>query len=601
NRKCASVSLLLALTAMLGGCSGGGGGGGGNGPAPTVTLSANPSGTLAGQGSTLTWTSTNATSTTIDNGVGAVQLNGSGTVMPSQTTTYTITATGNGQQATASTKVTVSSITVFDGLAEDSSNTGETDIDPNGAVGTKQYTEYVNTEYQAYDKGTHAPVWSTPQPIGTPWTAIPQCAAASIRLDAVIIFDHLASRWVIAGKATRAEPYFFCIAVSKSDDLTTCASNPAGCWYAYSFDLDAVLGTNSHNPPHVYLPDWPKLGTGPDAYYATMDLNDPDASDQEVGVVACAFDRTSMLAGVAQSANLIQCQQDRSANLTSSTGVYLAHSLIPADVDGTTPPPAGRDEYMVSIQNPTLDLTTSSLINLWDFHVDWTIPSSTLTLTPQVPVDSYTPGCYTTIAPTVTSCVPEIPDPTQGAQKIDSVGDRLMPRFAYRNFGTYESFLVSHTVLTGMGSGQDATQTGVRWYEFRGSGTPTINQQGLISPDANYFRFLPSIAQDRVGNAAVGYSVSNPGTDPAIDFSYWNLPSATNPSEVIIFNGTAEEITPGGGNGQGKWGSYSSMTVDPVDDCTFWYVNEYWNPPAPGLSNTTFATKIANFKIPGCQ
>lgn len=592
NRPCASLLLLIGLIALLSSCSNGNGGG--SGAAPTVTLSASPTAIIAGQGVTLTWTTTNTSSAVIDNGVGSVQVNGSGTVMPTTTTTYTITATGNGQQATASVMVTVSPLTTFDGLVEDSSNTGETDIDPNGAVGTKQYMEYVNTEYQAYDKVTHAPVWSTPQPIGTPWAAIPQCAGSSIRLDAVIIFDHLASRWVIAGKATRTEPYFFCIAVSTTDDLTQCGSN---CWYAYSFDLDTALGTNSSGD--VYLPDWPKIGTGPEAYYATMDLNDPDAGDKEVGVVACAFDRTSMLAGAALSGNLMLCASDTSSNLMYN-GVYLAHSLIPADVDGTTPPPAGRDEYMASIQNPPPDdsTTTSSMFNLWDFHVDWTGMTASLTLASQPAVDPYTPGCYYAPSPTITICVPE---PSAGGigQKIDSVGDRFMPRFAYRNFGTYESWLVTHTIQTGKGTGQEATQTGIRWYELQGSGTPAVVQQGLISPDSNYYRFLPSIAQDKSGNAAVGYSVSNVGTDPAIDFSYWNLANKTSPAEVIIINGTGEEVSTG--NGQGKWGSYSSMTVDPVDDCTFWYVNEYWVPPASGQANSTFATRIANFKLPGCQ
>lgn len=597
-KKRLKVAALLGLTAIMAGCSSaaGGGGGGGNGPAPTVTLSATPAGTLTGQSATLTWTSANATSVVIDNGVGSVQLNGSGSVTPSATTTYTITATGNGQEARATAKVTVAPLTVFDGLAEDSTNAGQTDIDPNGAIGTKQYMEYVNTEYQAYDKVTHAPVWATPPQIGTPWANIAnsQCAGTGIQLDAVILFDRLASRWVIGAKTTRQQNYDFCIAVSNTDDLSSCASTPTSCWNAYAFNLDPALGTNSHG--HVFLPDWPKMGTWPDAYYATMDMNDPDNSDREVGIVACAFDRTNMLAGAAQSAlNPMQCVKDTSL---LDNGVYVGHSLIPADVDGTTPPPAGRDEFMVSIQNPPLDniTSTSNTFNLWDFHLDWT-GNSTLTRTSLALQNSYTPGCYNVSFPTITTCVPEPPANSIG-QKIDSVGDRLVPRFAYRNFGAYESFLISTSVQTGLGTGQDITQTGIGWYELRGSGTPAVFQQGMVAPDSNYYRFLPSLAQDHMGNAAVGYSVSNPGTDPAIDLSYWNLSTKTAPAEVIVFNGTAEEIS--SGNGQGKWGSYSSMTVDPVDDCTFWYVNEYWNQPA-GQLVPTFGTKIANFKIPACQ
>ena len=45
-----------------------------------------------------------------------------------------------------------------------------------------------------------------------------------------------------------------------------------------------------------------------------------------------------------------------------------------------------------------------------------------------------------------------------------------------------------------------------------------------------------------------------------------------------------------------RWGDYSSMTVDPADDCTFWYTQEYIK------TNGTFnwSTRIANFKFPTC-
>jgi len=176
-----------------------------------------------------------------------------------------------------------------------------------------------------------------------------------------------------------------------------------------------------------------------------------------------------------------------------------------------------------------------------------------------------------------------------------------MPRLAYRNFGSYESFLVSHTVQTGPGINgtQNGQQTGIRWYELRGSGTPAVYQSGTINPDSSLFRFLPSIAQDKVGNAAVGYSVSTAVTDPGIDFSFWSLPDATEPAEVTILNGTAEQVNPPP-TGSGQWGTYSSMTVDPVDDCTFWYVNEYWVLPT-GQTDSSWVTRIANFKIPTCQ
>jgi hypothetical protein len=565
-------------------------------PVPTVSLSASPATVFAGQVSTLTWSSTNATSVSIAPTVGSVALSGNSSVSPIQTTTYTATATGNGQQVTATATVTVSPVNSFDGLAE-GAGTASQDVDPNGAVGTKQFMEYVNTEYQAYAKSPpYAAVWSVPQPIGTPWQNgnIAQCSGADIDLDAVILFDRLASRWVIAGKAsTGGTAYYYCIAVSNTDDLSSASLT----WYAYVFNLTPYLTNGST----VYLPDWAKLATWPDAYYVTIDMFDTATVDADVGVFACALDRTDMLLG--QTMLTPQCFPGPDTLL--SNGIYLGHSLIPADVDGTTAPPAGRDEYMVSIENPTNDgvTTTSDTINLWDFHVDWTTPAnSSFTLTsPSPTVITYTPGCYLFVPgfPAITNCVPE-PAYEGTGQHIDSVGDRFMPRFSYRNFINtpgYESFLISHTVQTANNS-QNALQTGVRWYELRDTAlvTPSVYQAGTINPDNTVFRFLPSIAQDQDGNAAVGYSVSDSFTDPGINFSYWSLATPNAPSyEVSILNGNSEgeEITPTTGNG--AWGTYSSMTVDPEDDCTFWYVNEYW--PS---GNASWATRIAYFKMPTC-
>jgi hypothetical protein len=381
-----------------------------------------------------------------------------------------------------------------------------------------------------------------------------------------------------------------CIAVSSIDDLTSAT------WGAYSYKLEGNLGMDGSL---FDLPDWPKVGTWPDGYYIAMDEVD-QVLNQEVGVVVCAFDRPDILNN---PLNILP-PACLTIPATASTNLYLSHSLIPADVDGTTPPPTGRDEFMVSIENPPNDgsTMTSSTFNLWDFHVDWTAAPPTLTLVQQTTptVTAYTPGCYLYEAgnPSVTNCVPE--NRSNGSEIVDSVGDRFMPRFAYRNFGSYESFVVSHTVQTGPGASGTtpaAYQTGIRWYQLtdNGGGTPTVAQSGTINPDASLYRFLPSIAQDHSGNVAVGYSTSNAQSDPGINFSYWSLAGTTPtaPTEVTIINGTGEEVTPN--TGTGKWGSYSSMTVDPVDDCTFWYVNEYF------FTDNTWRTRIANFKLPGCQ
>jgi hypothetical protein len=276
---------------------------------------------------------------------------------------------------------------------------------------------------------------------------------------------------------------------------------------------------------------------------------------------------------------------------SSTNGWYLAHSLLPADIDGTTPPATGTPEAFVSIQNPSAGSTTSNSLNLWQFHVDWNTPTNSTFAGPTaLIVPSYQPGCYTTSQPTDTYCVPEASS-AQTKNRIDSVGDRLMHRFAFRQYPAYSSYLVSHDIQVTAGH----MQTGVRWYELR----PTNNvfslaNSGTISPDTTYFRFIPSIAQDKTGNAAVGYSGSSAAIHPAIAFSYFNLPRSSPPKEVLILEGTGDQ------ENSPHWGGYTSMTVDPTDDCTFWYVNEYLSANQTGTTHV-WKTRLAHFALPGCS
>src|SRR6185369_6841016 len=155
--------------------------------------------------------------------------------------------------------------------------------------------------------------------------------------------------------------------------------------------------------------DYPKLGVWPDAYYVTFNM----FTSFFVGPKACAYDRAKMLAGQAATQ---QCFQ-----LSSAYG-----SMLPGDLDGATPPPAGSP-------NPMLSLGSNSL-NLWRFHVDWSTPASTTLSGPvNLGVASFARACNGS------NCVPQ-PSTTQ---KLDSLGDRLMYRLAYRNFGDHESLVVN--------------------------------------------------------------------------------------------------------------------------------------------------------------
>lgn len=458
-------------------------------------------------------------------------------------------------------------------------------IDPNGAVGTKQYVEWVNGYYQAFDKTTFAKVWANPQAINNlKWgSTAPSCT--SIGVDTVILFDRLASRWIIGGHSPQvSNHYYSCVAISNTDDLK--ASNFA--WYTYQFDLTGCMGTNSSGK--LYYPDYTKLSTWLDGYYGSIDLEDPSLGYREVGIVAFVLDRANMLTG--STPRPMQCFR----NTSSNGSVYLAHSLEPADIDGTTAPPQGRDEFFISIQNPPPDgqSTTTNTMNLWDFHVDWNNSSNSTFTQSSLSVPTYTPGCYNVANVSYTFCVPEPSyNGSQVHNHIDSVGDRIMWRLAYRNFGSYESFLGSQTIQVGTGGNNvQKRQTGIAWFELRGSGVPTVFQTGIVNPDQTLYRFMPSIAQDKTANAAVGYSVSGVATHPGIRASWFSLSSPA-PTEISLQAGKADEK-----NAQG-WGDFTSMTVDPTDDCTFWYVNEYFT--TAQTTNLTWRTRISNFKLSTCQ
>src|SRR3974377_375123 len=188
------------------------------------------------------------------------------------------------------TSVFAQSVTTFEGIDASQLANPKVDVDPNGAVGTKQFLEWTNVAYQAYDKVTLTPVWSSPQPGTLPFKGLSVCN--SIAGDGFVLFDRLGSRWVIAAHNSPgiSGSYYYCVAVSNVADLSSSSLK----WNAYAFNLNSFLGLNSHG--HPYFHDWPKLGTCTSAHYRAFDLLDVDNHYQPVGAMACALDRTNMLA-----------------------------------------------------------------------------------------------------------------------------------------------------------------------------------------------------------------------------------------------------------------------------------------------------------------
>ncbi|MEI7037768.1 hypothetical protein [Fulvimonas yonginensis] len=433
----------------------------------------------------------------------------------------------------------------FDGVGQGFSgpqgtfNVNSAPPDTNGAVGATQYFQIVNTGFAVFDKASKAVVYG-PMPSNTLWSGFGGPCEADNDGDAVVVYDKAANRWVVSQFAVTAAPYYQCVAVSATSDAT-------GAWYRYAFSYGNVF------------PDYPKMGVWPDGYYETFNM----FTNTFQGAKLCAYDRNAMLSGRAATQ---QCFQ-----LSTSYG-----GVLPADLDGSTAPPAGSPNYMLNF--------TSNALNLWRFHVDWSNSANTTLTGPiKIPVASFSAACGGG------ACVPQYGT----RQKLDSLGDRLMFRLAYRNFGDHESLVVNHSVQ--VGTSRKNPYTGVRWYEIRSPGTtPVVYQQSTYSPDTTY-RWMGSVAMDKQGNMALGYSVSSSTIHPGIRYTgrLATDPLNTLQAETTVIDGLGSQS----GSNLNRWGDYSAMTIDPVDDCTFWYTTEY-------LRNTgafNWNTRIATFKFPGCQ
>src|SRR3984893_9200262 len=405
--------------------------------------------------------------------------------------------------------------------------------DTEGTVGATQYVQWVNTSFAVFNKSTGALI-AGPTAGNTMWSGFGGGCQTNNDGDPIVLYDKLAQRWIFSQFSVSTTPYLQCIAVSTTNDAT-------GTYNRYSFQ-------------YTDFDDYPKMSVWPDAYYETFNMF--AGGTTFAGADACAYNRAAMMAGTAATQVCFQ----------QSTAVG---GLLPSDVDGTTAPPAGSPNYMTYFGTNNL--------NLFKFHVDFTTPSnSTFTGPTVINVAAFSPLCGGG------TCVPQ-PSTTQ---QLDSLADRLMYRLAYRNFGSHESLVVNHSVGAGSGGG-------VRWYEIQNpSGTPTVPQQSTFAPDSNY-RWMGSVAMDQAGDMALGYSVSSTSVFPSIRFTgrVPTDPASTMEAEVSIATGAGSEST-----GLTRWGDYSAMQVDPVDDCTFWYTQEYLK--TTGTFN--WNTRIASFKFPTC-
>ncbi len=363
-----------------------------------------------------------------------------------------------------------------------------------------------------------------------------------------LVYDHLAGRWVVMQATFLASGRSVCVAVSATGD-------PTGPYHQYEFALGR---------PGTFA-DYPKIAVWPDGYY----LSENHFPLRGLGfAVAAAFEREAVLAGEVAAVVWFK--------VPAAEG-EKAISIQPSHLEGQAPAEGACNTFIMAMDTE-LDGIDGARdgYRLWDFCVDWQDGGHTLIQLANV--DSL--GEFDSVAFGV-------PQPPPG-WLLTSLASVTMTSAVQRDFGTHRSLLVNHTVNVGF------EETGIRWVELRDDGSGWfLHQEGVYAPADHLYRFMGSIAIDRAGNIALGYSVSSFDPPPSIRYTSRRAddPLGTMPGGEV-------EMVAGGGVQQGslRWGDYSSMRVDDEDGCTFWYAQQYY--PNTGLFD--WSTAAGRFKFDDC-
>ena len=457
--------------------------------------------------------------------------------------------------------------------------------DSNAAVGPNHVVEIINLVFGVFDKTGNKLLG--PVDTGTLWAgfAVPDCTDPSG--DPVVLYDKLENRWVLTQFTTRGlsdptKPFFNCVAVSITGD-------PTGAYFRYAFE------TTVNNV--FFFPDYPKYGTWTNSYVLTSRDFGPTT---QYGISVYALEKAKMIEGN-PNARMVHFFLDSAVVPISQIG----DGLLPADIDSLNEQP--QDGAPIPIVGTMDDGgpygAPFDALNVYNLSILWeegNQPIASLKLAAQLSVasfDSIFPcGTVKGLTPPATGrdCLPQ--PGVAGNQFLDILSYRQRPtyRLAYRNFGPFESLVTNQSVeaLPGV--------AGVRWYEIRRkNGTYSIFQQGTYAPNDGVHRWMGSIAQDAKGDIALGFSVVN-GTNvfPGIRYTGRLVGDPLGQltlGEGTVINGTGVQRTT-----NSRWGDYTSMQIDPTDDCTFWYLNEYYTAAGQASSTAGWQTRIASFKLPGC-
>jgi hypothetical protein len=455
------------------------------------------------------------------------------------------------EQKAQGTRPAAKLVVSFDGLGigfegPQGPSTGRNPSDNSLAVGPNHVVQIVNSRLAVFDK--QGKVLYGAAPTNSIFKGFGGVCEARNNGDAVVRYDQLAGRWLyvmpIFSKIQDRpdEPYSMCYALSTGPD-------PMGPYYRYEFR-------------RKLFPDYPRPAVWPDGYYVPS-----STGDEVIQKHACVVDRAKMLTGGKATE---QCVIVDNVNFLNN-----------ADIDGQALPPAGAPNIVMAAGGTQLKhVLEDDGIYAWKFHVDWANQKNTkLSDAVKIPVAPYHYLC----GGQLTNCVPQ----PGTDRKLDAQGDKLMQRLVYRNIGGRESIVAVHSIDTAAGAG------GVRWYEFRlnGNRDPELFQQGTYAPDGLY-RWMASAGMDRQGNLGMGYSFGGTPHFTGQRFSARmsdDAPGLLGVHETVLVEGEAAQTN------ASRWEDYTTLAMDPSDDCTFWYVGDYVKKGA-----ATYSTRIGAFRLPGC-
>lgn len=404
--------------------------------------------------------------------------------------------------------------------------------------------------------------------------------------DPIVLYDRLADRWLMS-EITKPGNHL-CVYVSQTSDPVS------GGWFVYDFVTPES-------------PDYPKYAVWPDAYYvSTNDVNRTARPGEQNTPAVYALDRTQMLNGQRATFQRFPTPDFPIPRLAG----FRFQAFIPSDLDGSTPPPTGSPNFFMrhrddEVHNPGSSDPNRDFLELWEFHVDFSNSANSTFRGPiNIPVTEFDSelcgfgidGCF--------------PQPNT-FETLATQKQVILWRLQYLNFRPdFRNFPFDfrnyETLVGNFVTDVDGTDHGgIRWFELRRTdgGSFTLFQEGTHAPDAAH-RWLGSISMDRDGNIALGYSISSPETAlsifPSIRYSgrLATDPAGTLPQrEFTLIDGTASQAD------FERWGDYSSMNVDPADDCTFWYTNEYVDDAVDGNIDGfgLWNTQIGSFRFSSCR